>query len=255
MRTYNLVAAAALLAGLFQDAVADRFCFPSQCGFMDHREQVLASLAEVDPTVDGVVVGRIEAVHTRSGSEEPGTKEWRVIGMKVLVEESLAGCFEVGERKEVVLIGHGGWHWQEASAEEMAPLRAIAEANFDLERELAERDSLVFFEEEVPAQLERNRLRLIAVSVERKLPFLVLPLHLGGLDAPRRKTDAVVFPGESYLMFIPDLGETFVGQSRANSSALAFDIYPAAFATLLPRASRPEDCESAQERAGREFTW
>ena len=246
-----------LLTGLFEETLADRFCFPGQCGFLDHREQVLASFADADPAVDGVVVGRIDAVHTRSGSDEPGTKEWRAIGVKVVVEESLAGCFEVGERKEVVLYGYGGWHWQEeASAEEMAPLRAIAETNFDLERELAERDSLVFFQREMPAQLERNRLRLIALGVERKLPSLILPLHLGGgLDDPRRSTEAVVFPGESYLMFIPDLGETFVGQSRANRSGLAFDIYPAAFATLLPRTSRPENCESAQERAGREFTW
>lgn len=257
MRAYNLIIAALLLTAMFEEAMAERrVCFPGECGFMDHRELILASYEEVDPAVDGVIVGRIEAVHTRYGSDDPGAKEKRLIGMDVVVEDSLAGCFEPGERKEVVLWGYGGWHWKEASAKEMAPIVAIAEANLDLERELAERDSLVFLEREMPARLERNRLRLIALGVERKLPFLILWVYSGdSLDAPRRLTEVVVVPGTSYLMFIPDMGETFQGQSRAGSSNLPFDIYPASFATLLPQTSRPESCESAGERAGRGFGW
>ena len=257
MHAFHLIVATLLLTAVLEEAMAERrVCFPGECGFMDHRELMLASYDEVDPAVDGVIVGRIEAVHTRYGSDEPGAKEKRLIGMDVVVEESLAGCFEPRERKEVVLWGYGGWQWKEASAKEMAPVMAIAEANLDLERELAERDSLVFLEREIPARLERNRLRLIALGVERKLPFLILWVYSGdSLDAPRRLTEAVVVPGMSYLMFIPDMGETFQGQSRAGSSDLPFDIYPASFAILLAQTSRPEKCESAEERAGRGFGW
>ena len=64
-------------------------------------------------------------------------------------------------------------------------------------------------------------------------------------------------------MFMPDLGETFVGQSRASSVNLPFDIYPAAFATLLPHTSRPENCETTasisrsrrKNGPAREFNW
>lgn len=257
MHAYNPIVAAILLTGVFECAVAERgFCFPGECGFMNHRELALASYANADPAVDGVIVGRIEGVHTRHGSDELGSKERRVIGMDILVEKSLAGCFEIGERKEVVLFGYGGWHWEAATAREMAPIVAIAEANFDLERQLAERDSLAFFEREMPARLERNRLRLIALGMERKLPFLILWIYShDGSDAPRRLTEAVVVPGKSYLMFIPDMGETFPFQSRPGSSNLPFDIYPASFAAVLPPTSRPENCEPATERAGRAFAW
>ena len=255
MRAIDLIVVAVLLTGVFQEALAERgFCFPGECGFMDHRELVLASYAEVNPAVDGVIVGRIEAVHTRYGSDEVGAEEARVVGVDVVVEESLAGCFETGERKEVVVFGYGGWHWDDRSAEAMAPVLAIVEANFDLERELAEQDSLAFFEQEVPARLERNRRRLFALGMERKLPFLVISIHLGGLDDPRRRTEAVVVPGKPYLMFIPDMG-IFPFESRSGRSELPFDIYPASFASLVPETNRPETCESAQERAGRAFAW
>ena len=121
MRAIDLIVIAVLLTGVSQETVAERgFCFPGECGFMDHRELVLASYAEVNPAVDGVIVGRIEAVRTRYGSDEAGSEEARIVGVDVVVEESLAGCFETGERKEVVVFGYGGWHWDDRSVEAMA---------------------------------------------------------------------------------------------------------------------------------------
>ena len=203
----------------------------------------LTAYAEVDPELDAVVVGRIEAVRHQYGNDEVGATEFRRLWADVVVDRSLAGCLRVGDRLALSASGYGGWHWQPRSQEEMAPVLAIAEANMALEREADERDDRHFLMHEVPKHLKRNRERLIALGVARRLPFVVLRVRDNDPPSLRRRTDVVLVPSRSYLIFTPSTGETSPFLVRRNNSELMFDIYPASFADYLPPPVRPDSCD------------
>ena len=248
MNTRQLIVALGLLAGVFNEVVADEIpCWPGECNVQSHREMVLTAYAEVDPRLDAVVVGRIEGVRHRYGNEEVGATELRLLWVDVRVERSVAGCILAGDRMALSAWGYGGWHWRPRSPEEMAPVLAIAEANMDLEREADERDDRHFLRHEVLKHLKRNRERLIALGVERKLPFVVLEIADNDLPSSRRRTDVVLVPGQSYLIFTPSSGETSSFGRHRTDSELMFDVYPASFAEYLPPPVRPDSCDEAGE--------
>ena len=242
----HLIIALALLIGVAQETAGELIpCWPGECNVQSHREMALTAYAEVDPRLDAVVVGRIEAVRTLYGSGELGATESRRLSVDVVVERSRAGCFLAGHRFVLSASGYGGWHWQPRSLEEMAPVLAIAEANMELERKADERDDRHFLRHEVPKHLKRNRERLIALGVARRLPFVVLEIFDNDTPSLRRHTDVVLMPGRSYLIFTPSDGETSPYLRSQTSSELMFDIYPASFAEYLPPPVRPESCDAA----------
>ena len=246
MNTRQLIVALALLAGVVKEAAGELIpCWPGECNVQSHREMVLTAYAEVNPRLDVVVIGRIEGLRHQHGNEEIGAKRFRYLWVDVRVERSVVGCFLAGDRLVLSAAGYGGWHWQPRSPEEMAPVLAIAEANMDLEREADERDDRHFLRHEVPKQLKRNRERLIAIGVERQLPFVVLEVLDNDLPSLRRHTDVVLVPDESYLFFTPSNGETSPFLRSGTSSDLMFDIYPASFAEYLPPPVRPDSCDEA----------
>ena len=248
MKTMKLIAALVWLGAAIFEAAGDEIpCWPGECNVQNHREMVLTAYAEVDPRLDAVVVGRIEGVRHRYGSEEVGATERRLLWVDVRVERSVAGCLVAGDRLVLSTGGYGGWHWQPRSPEEMVPVLAIAEANMDLEREADERDDRHFLRHEVLKHLKRNRERLIALGVERRLPFVVLVVADNDLPSSRRRTDVVLVPGQSYLIFTPSSGETSSFSRHRTDSELMFDIYPASFAEYLPPPVRPDSCEEAGE--------
>ena len=252
MSARRLIVALALLAGAVKQAAGDEIpCWPGECNVQSHREMVLTAYAEVDPRLDVVVVGRIEDVRHRYGSEEVGATERRLLWVDVRVERPLAGCILAGDRLVLSTGGYGGWHWKPRSPEEMAPVLAIAEANMDLEREADERDDRHFLRYLVPKQLKRNRERLIALGVERKLPFVVLEIADNDLPSSRRRTDVVLVPGQPYLIFTPSSGETSSFGRHRTESELMFDIYPASFAEYLPPPIRPDSCDDAGDQLER----
>ena len=242
----GLIVALALLAGVVKEAAGDEIpCWPGECNVQNHREMVLTAYAEVNPRLDVVVIGRIEGLRHQHGNEEIGAKRFRYLWVDVRVERSVVGCFLAGDRLVLSAAGYGGWHWQPRSPEEMAPVLAIAEANMDLEREADERDDRHFLRYLVPKHLKRNRERLIALGVERELPFVVLEIADNDLPSSRRRTDVVLVPGQPYLIFTPSSGETSSFGRHRTDSELMFDIYPASFAEYLPPPLRPDSCDDA----------
>ena len=245
MKVAKLIALAWLSAAV-QDVAGDEIpCWPGECNVQSLREMVLTAYAEVNPRLDAVVVGRIEGLRHEYGNDEVGAKEFRYFQANVRVERSLAGCLLAGDRLILSASGYGGWHWRERSPEEMAPVLAIAEANMELEREADERDDRHWLRHEMPKHLKRNRERLIALGVARQLPFVVLRVRDNDLPSSRRRTDVVMVPGRSYLLFTPSSGETSPFGRRRTTSELMFDIYPASFAEYLPPPVRPESCDEA----------
>ena len=248
MNAAKLVVALTWFGVVAQQAAGELIpCWPGECNVQSHQEMALTAYAEVDPKLDVVVVGRIVGVRTPYSSDKPGATEPRRLSVDVVVERSLAGCLLSGDRLALSAYGYGGWHWQERSAEEMAPVLDIAEANMELEREADERDDRHFLMNEVPKHLERNRERLIALGVAQQLPFVVLMVYDNDLPSLRRHTDVVAVPGQSYLIFTPSSGETSPYMRRRTTSELMFDIYPASFAEYLPPPVRPDTCD---EEAG-----
>ena len=248
MKAGHLIVALVWLGVAVQEAAGELVpCWPGECNVQNHREMVLTAYAEVDPKLDAVVVGRIEAVRHLYGNDEVGATESRHFWADMVVDRSLAGCFRAGDRLALSTSGYGGWHWRERSVADMAPVLAIAEANMALEREADERDDRHFLMHEVPKHLKRNRERLIALGVARQLPFVVLKVHDNDLPTFRRDTEVVLVPGQPYLIFTPNTGETNPFTVRRNNSELMFDIYPASFAEYLPPPLRPASCDEAGE--------
>ena len=248
MNARHLIVTLALLTGAVQEAAGELIpCWPGECNVQSHREMALTAYAEVDPKLDAVVVGRIEALRHQYGNDEVGATESRFLWVDVVVDRSFAGCFRAGDRLTLSASGYGGWHWRERAPEDMAPVLAIAEANMELEREADERDDRHFLMDEVPKHLKRNRERLIALGVAKQLPFVVLKVQDNDLPSLRRHTDVVMVPGQSYLIFTPSTGETTPFLVRRNNSELMFDIYPASFAEYLPPPVRPDSCDEAGE--------
>ena len=246
MKVGQLIAALLCLGIVAQEAAGELIpCWPGECNVQSHREMALTAYAEVDPELDAVVVGRIEALRHQYGNDEVGATESRFLWVDVVVDRSFAGCFRAGDRLTLSASGYGGWHWRERAPEDMAPVLAIAEANMELEREADERDDRHFLMDEVPKHLKRNRERLIALGVAKQLPFVVLKVQDNDLPSLRRHTDVVMVPGQSYLIFTPSTGETTPFLVRRNNSELMFDIYPASFADYLPPPVRPESCDEA----------
>ena len=246
MNARHLIVTLALLTGAVQEAAGELIpCWPGECNVQNHREMALTAYAEVDPKLDAVVVGRIEALRHQYGNDEVGATEFRYLWVDLVVDWSLAGCFRAGDRLTLSAAGYGGWHWRERPPEDMAPVLAIAEANMELEREADEQDDRHFLMHEVPEHLERNRERLIALGAAKQLPFVVLMVHDNDLPSLRRRTEVVLVPGQSYLVFTPSTGETRPYLVRRNNSELMFDVYPASFAKYLPLpVLRPDSCEA-----------
>ena len=188
MNARHLIVTLALLTGAVQEAAGELIpCWPGECDVQNHREMVLTAHAEVDPKLDAVVVGRIEAVRHLYGNDEVGATELLALSIDVAVDRSLAGCVRAGDRLALSAHGYGGWHWQERSLADMAPVLAIAEANMELERQADERDDRHFLIFEVPKHLKLNRERLIALGVARRLPFVVLRVRDNDLPSLRRR--------------------------------------------------------------------
>ena len=244
MNARDLTVTLALLTSSVQEAAGELIpCWPGECNVQSHREMALTAYAEVDPKLDAVVVGRIEAVRHQYGNDEVGATEFRFLWVDVVVDQSFAGCFRAGDRLALSVAGYGGWHWGERSSADMAPVLAIAEANMALEREADARDDRHFLIYEVPKHLKRNRERLIALGVAKQLPFVVLLVNDSDVPSFRRATEVVLVPGQSYLIFTPNTGETSPFLVRRNNSELMFDIYPASFADYLPPPVRPDSCD------------
>ena len=244
MNARHLIVTLALLTGAVQEAAGELIpCWPGECNVQSHREMALTAYAEVDPKLDAVVVGRVEAVRHLYGNDEVGATELRTLSLDVVVDRSLAGCVRAGDRLALSAHGYGGWHWQERSLADMAPVLAIAEANMELERQADERDDRHFLTYEVPKNLKLNRERLIALGVAQQLPFVVLMVNDNDVPSFRRVTEVVLVPGQSYLIFTPSSGETSSNGRHRTTSELMFDIYPASFAEYLPPPVRPASCD------------
>ena len=246
MKAGHLIVALVWLGVAVQEAAGELVpCWPGECNVQNHREMVLTAHAEVDPKLDAVVVGRIEAVRHLYGNDEVGATELRTLSLDVVVDRSLAGCVRAGDRLALSAHGYGGWHWQRRSLADMAAVLAIAEANMELERQADERDDRHFLIYEVPKHLKRNRERLIALGVAQQLPFVVLMVSDNDVPSFRRVTEVVLVPGQSYLIFTPSSGETSSNGRHRTTSELMFDIYPASFAQYLPPPVRRDSCDEA----------
>ena len=80
MNARHLIVTLALWTGTVQEAEGSFIpCWPGDCNVQSHREMALAAYAEVDPKLDAVVVGRIEAVRHMYGNDEVGATESRFL--------------------------------------------------------------------------------------------------------------------------------------------------------------------------------
>ena len=86
MNARHLIVTLALLTGTDQQAEGSFIpCWPGECNVQSHREMVLTAYAEVDPKLDAVVVGRIEAVRHQYGNDEVGATEFRRLWADLVV--------------------------------------------------------------------------------------------------------------------------------------------------------------------------
>lgn len=246
MNAIGLTVTTGLLAFAAQETAGERvWCRPGECWFPDHMEMLASSYEEVDHRVDAVVIGRVVAAGPSPGPEDSTeVAELASFWIDVIVDDPLAGCALEGDRFSARVVGYGRRHWrknywQAKSAEEMAPVLALAEANWNLEREVHDRADLGFFENEMLARYERNRQRLLGMA--RELPLLVLGVNDKDIDGFGRWSEVVVVPGQRYLMFVP--GGLLLPSFGSVESALNFDVYPASFVEHLPRADRPKECD------------
>ena len=266
MKAIGLIVTTGLVAFAAQETAGERVvCWPGECWFPDHMEMLASSYERVDPRADAVVVGRVEVVNRLADvrtapdgrlyhEDSTAVDEKGSFQLDVVVDNSVAGCYLAGDRFSTKVRGYGRlrWpqrlakkHWQQKSAEEMAPVLELAEANWNLERELHDRADFGFYQDELPARYERNRQRLLELGMARDLPFLLVSADHGDHDGFGRMTEVVVVPGQRYLMFVS--GRWILPLWRRPKpefqSGLRFDIYPASFAEHLPRADRPKECE------------